>query len=77
MVVNITVRLDKASVKFLDTLGQSLGRGRSYLIKDAAESYISMHESKNERINTAITGLESVEFVADKKLEKLIRKGRR
>ena len=41
--VNVTVRLEKDSVEFLDTLAKSYDRDRSYLIKEAVQSYISLH----------------------------------
>lgn len=63
--VNITVRLAKDAVEFLDELGKSLDRDRSYLIKEAVESYISLHRWQIEEIKKAVAEADAGQFLTD------------
>jgi predicted transcriptional regulator len=72
--VNVTVRLEKDAVEFLDTLGKSMDRDRSYLIKEAVQSYISLHKWQIEEIHKAIAEADAGQFATDKEVEKMFRK---
>jgi predicted transcriptional regulator len=72
--VNVTVRLEKETVEFLDTLGKSLDRDRSYLIKEAVESYISLHRWQIEEIHKALAEAKAGDFVSDAEMERLFAK---
>jgi predicted transcriptional regulator len=63
--VNVTVRLEKDAVEFLDELGKSLDRDRSYLIKEAVESYISLHRWQIEEIKKAVAEADAGQFLSD------------
>ena len=67
--VNVTVRLEKDAVDFLDTLGRSLDRDRSYLIKEAVRSYISLHRWQIEEIKKAIVEADAGDFASDKEVK--------
>jgi predicted transcriptional regulator len=75
--VNVTVRLGKDAVEFLDALGKSLDRDRSHLIKEAVESYISLHKWRIEEITKAIAEADAGQFASEKEVEELFRKWRR
>jgi predicted transcriptional regulator len=72
--VNVTVRLEKDAVEFLDTLGKSLDRDRSYLIKEAVASYISLHKWQIEEIKKAIAEADAGLFASEEEVEELFRK---
>lgn len=72
--VNVTVRLDKEAVEFLDTLGKSLDRDRSYLIKEAVESFISLHRWQIEEIEKAVKEADAGLFATDEEVERLFGK---
>lgn len=67
--VNVTVRLDKDSLEFLDTLAKSYDRDRSYLIKEAVASYISLHRWQVEEINKAIAEADAGDFASDEEVK--------
>ncbi|HEY7330460.1 MAG TPA: ribbon-helix-helix protein, CopG family [Gemmataceae bacterium] len=67
--VNVTVRLAKDAVEFLDELGKSLDRDRSYLIKEAVESYISLHRWQVEEIKKAVAEADAGDFAPHEEVE--------
>lgn len=67
--VNVTVRLAKDAVEFLDDLGKSLDRDRSYLIKEAVESYISLHRWQVEEIKKAVAEADAGDFASHEDVE--------
>lgn len=50
----ITFRADPRKVKALDRLAQSLDRDRSYLLNEAVEQYLSVHEYHLEQIKLGL-----------------------
>jgi predicted transcriptional regulator len=69
--VNVTVRLEKDAVEFLDTLGKTLDRDRSYLIKEAVESYISLHRWQIEEIKKAVDEADAGDFAAEENVKSM------
>jgi predicted transcriptional regulator len=67
--VNVTVRLEKDSIEFLDSLAKSYDRDRSYLIKDAVRSYISLHRWQIDEINKAIAEADAGDFASDEEVK--------
>jgi predicted transcriptional regulator len=63
--MNVTIRLEKDAVEFLDELGKSLDRDRSYLIKEAVDSYISLHRWQIEEIKMALAEADAGLFLSD------------
>ena len=60
--VNVTIRFEKDTLDFLDTLGKSLDRDRSYLIKQAVASFVTLHKWQIDEIHKAIAEAEAGEF---------------
>jgi len=50
----ITFRADSRKVKELDRLARSLDRDRSYLLNEAVEQYLSVHEYHLEQIEEGL-----------------------
>jgi predicted transcriptional regulator len=65
---NITVRLDSQAVTLLDRLAESLDRDRSYLIKQAVDSYIEMHQWQLDEIEKAIAEADAGNVLPHKKV---------
>jgi predicted transcriptional regulator len=63
--VNVTIRLEKEAVEFLDTLGKNLDRDRSYLIKEAVDSFITLHRWQIEEIKKAVAEADAGQFLSD------------
>ena len=72
--INVTVRLEQDTVKFLDDLGKSCDRDRSYLIKEAVNSYISLHRWQLEEIKKAVAEADAGDFATDKEMRTLFKK---
>lgn len=72
--VNVTVRLEKQAVEFLDQLGKSMDRDRSYLIKEAVRSYISLHQWQIEEIKKAIAEADAGDFTPAEEMDALFKK---
>lgn len=51
--VNVTCRLDKDAVVFLDEFGKQVDRDRSYLIKQAVAEFRQRHLWQLETVNAA------------------------
>ncbi len=50
----ITFRSDRKKVKALDRLARSLDRDRSYLLNEAVEQYLAVHEYHVEQIEEGL-----------------------
>ncbi|MEW4569536.1 ribbon-helix-helix protein, CopG family [Tautonia sp. JC769] len=72
--VNVTVRMDKEKVDMLDELAKSDDRDRSYLIKQAVDSYIRMRKWQIDDIKHAVAEADAGDFVPDDEMEKLYAK---
>jgi predicted transcriptional regulator len=66
--VNVTVRLESDKVAFLDELAQAFDRDRSYLIKEAVDSYIQLHRWQMEEIKKAIDEADAGDFATDEEV---------
>lgn len=49
---NITVRLDEATVKAIDTEAEALDRSRSWFIRSAIQAALEMRDHKHEWVDT-------------------------
>jgi predicted transcriptional regulator len=67
--VNVTCRLDRDAVAFLDALGANLDRDRSYLIKQAVAQYIELHAWQIEEVERGIEEADRGEFASDEEVE--------
>lgn len=69
---NITVRLDSEAVTVLDRLAEYFDRDRSYLIKQAVESYIEMHQWQLDELEKAIAEADAGDVLAHKKVVEML-----
>jgi len=75
--VNVTVRLEKDSVEFLDVVAKSYDRDRSYLIKEAVNSFISKHRWQIDDIKKGISEADAGDFASDEEMNAMFAKWRR
>jgi RHH-type transcriptional regulator, rel operon repressor / antitoxin RelB len=71
---SVTVRLPEEDIAFLEALGKTQDRNRSYLIKEAVEGYIATHKWQIEEIERAIKEADAGDFVPDDEMRRLIAK---
>jgi RHH-type transcriptional regulator, rel operon repressor / antitoxin RelB len=71
---SVTVRLPKEDIAFLEALGKTQDRNRSYLIKEAVEEYIATHKWQIEEIERAIREADAGDFVPEDEMRRLIAK---
>jgi predicted transcriptional regulator len=72
--LNITFRLEADKVAFLDDLAKAFDRDRSYLIKEAVDSYLALHRWQIEEIHKAIAEAAAGDFVPDEEMDRLLAK---
>lgn len=66
--VNVTCRLDKDDVAFLDKLAELTERDRSYLIKKAVSDYVALHKWQIEEVEKALVEADAGQFATDKEV---------
>lgn len=71
--INVTCRLDAEDVAFLDKLGQSMERDRSYLIKKAVSEYIALHRWQVEEVERALAEYQAGDFATDKQVKQMFK----
>lgn len=71
---SVTVRLPEEDIAFLEALGKTQDRNRSYLIKEAVEEYIATHKWQIEEIERAIREADAGDFVPENEMRRLIAK---
>ena len=71
--MNVSCRLDSEVVAFLDHLGTTIDRDRSYLIKDAVERYVAMHRWQIEEIEKAIVEADQGDFAPEAEVEAMFK----
>jgi RHH-type rel operon transcriptional repressor/antitoxin RelB len=62
---SVTVRLPEEDIAFLEALGKTQDRNRSYLIKEAVEEYIATHKWQIEEIERAIKEADAGDFLSE------------
>jgi predicted transcriptional regulator len=62
---NITFRLDTEKRAALDAIAASLDRDRSYVLTEAVESYIEVHQWQIERIRKAVAEADAGQFASE------------
>lgn len=67
--MNVTVRLEPDKVAALDDLARSLDRDRSYLIKEAVDSYLALHRWQVEEIRKAVAEADAGDFASHEEVE--------
>lgn len=71
---SVTVRLPEEDIAFLEALGKTKDRNRSYLIKEAVEEYIAQQRWQIEEIERAIQEADAGDFVPEDEMRRLIAK---
>jgi len=71
--VNVTCRIKEDRVAMLDKLGSHYARDRSYLINQAVESYLSMHEWQIAEIEAALKEAAAGDFATDAEVRETFR----
>jgi len=72
--VPITVRLDHATVAFLDRLAEVEDRDRSYLIKQAVANFVQLHRWQIAEIEKAVKEAEAGLFATEEEVDRLFSK---
>ncbi len=67
--INITVRLDADKIAFLDQLADNFDRDRSYLIRQAIDSYIALHRWQIDEVKQALAEADAGDFLTDEESE--------
>jgi predicted transcriptional regulator len=70
--VNVTVRLEEECVAYLDELSQIDDRDRSYLIKEAIESYLRQRRWQIEEVRKAVAEADAGDFASDEEVRSLL-----
>lgn len=69
--INVTVRLDTDRIASLDELARLDDRDRSYVIKEAVDSYIRLRRWQIEEIRKALAEAEAGDFAPEGEVETL------
>ena len=72
--VNVTCRMDKEDVDFLDTLGASMERDRTYMVKYAVARLRDEHEWQVEQVERARREVKEGKFLTDEEFEADVKK---
>ena len=72
--VNVTLRLESDKFALLDQLAQSDDWDRTYLIKQAIDSYLKMRQWQIDEINKAVAEADAGDFVPENEMEALLAK---
>ena len=63
--INVTIRLDKETVAFLDELAEHDERDRSYVIRRAIRNFVEMQQWQLEDIRRAVKEADAGDFLSD------------
>jgi RHH-type transcriptional regulator, rel operon repressor / antitoxin RelB len=63
--VSVTVKLDQDTVAFLDRLAKVEDRDRSYMIKQAVASFVTLHRRQIEEIEEAVREADAGHFASE------------
>lgn len=64
----ISIRLDEPMRTALDEVAQSMGRDRSWVVKQALEEYLAVQAWQLQHIGRAIASTEAGEFASDEEV---------
>jgi predicted transcriptional regulator len=62
---SVTFRLEDDKLQFLDTLAGSRDRDRSYLLNEAVENYIELHQWQMDEIRQAMAEAEAGDLASE------------
>ena len=75
--VNVTCRIAGDRVALLDKLGTHYDRDRSYLVNQAVEGFLAMHEWQIAEIERALKEAEAGDFATDAEVRETFKKLRK
>lgn len=67
----ITVRVDRDQREALDRIAQGFDRDRSYILNEAIECYLQMHQWQIEEIERAIIEAEEGDFANEEEVKEV------
>ena len=68
MTKSVTFRLDNDKLQFLDGLAATIDRDRSYLLNEAVENYIELHQWQVNEIRKAIAEADAGDFATEEEV---------
>jgi predicted transcriptional regulator len=68
MTKSVTFRLDDDKLQFLDGLATTIDRDRSYLLNEAVENYIELHQWQVNEIRKAIAEADAGDFATEEEV---------
>ena len=77
MTKTITFRTDKAKLDALDTIAESQDRDRSYILNQAIDAYLDVHQWQVEQIQKALAEAEADDFATEQEVAAVTHKYRR
>ena len=77
MAKTVSFRADPRKVRALDTLASVQDRDRSYLLNEAIDHYLDLHQYHRELIEKGIRQADAGQLVTHKDVEKMVAKLRR
>ncbi|MBD2201472.1 ribbon-helix-helix protein, CopG family [Calothrix sp. FACHB-1219] len=66
---NITFRIDSEKKATLDAIAAGINRDRSYVLNQAIDAYLEMHQWQLKEIQKGIAEAEIVDFATDEEVE--------
>ena len=73
----VSFRLDARKVKALDTIAKSVRRDRTFLLDEAVQYYIDLHEWQLKQIQESIAEADAGRLLDHSQVKKIVRKWRR
>ena len=67
----ISFRIDQEKVEALDCLAEAVDRDRSYLLNEAVEAYLDVHEWQLAQIKESLKQADAGDLVDHKKVRKM------
>lgn len=71
---NVTFRLDSEKRVSLDAIAAGMDRDRSYVLNEAIEIYLQMHQWQLEEIQKAVAEAEAGDFASDDEVQAVFEK---
>jgi predicted transcriptional regulator len=66
---NITFRIDSDKKATLDAIAAGINRDRSYVLNEAIEAYLDMHQWQIEEIEKGIAEADAGDFASDEEVK--------
>ena len=73
----ITFRLDSAKREALDTIAEVNDRDRSYVLNEAIDAYLDVHEWQVEHIKQGLRQAQAGQFATEKEVRRAFARWRR